>query len=156
MQASIPQPWDHDLSRNQELDAQPTEPPGRPNHGYSKFLLFQNRCFMRVRFWCLSWHFRLCFPCLLAWPVIFLLKARPVMLGSRYWVTQTVSTKIYTSICLEVGLYLRFAVAIGTKDFTFLYYFVFISSWHWGFLFTVSQRKAMPFYSSSSFLLLFW
>ena len=27
MQGSIPQPWDHDLSQNQELDAQPTEPP---------------------------------------------------------------------------------------------------------------------------------
>ena len=23
-----PQPWDHDLSQNQELEAQPTEPPG--------------------------------------------------------------------------------------------------------------------------------
>ena len=26
MQGSIPQPWDHDLSQNQELGAQPTEP----------------------------------------------------------------------------------------------------------------------------------
>ena len=26
MQGSNPRPWDHDLSRNQELDAQPTEP----------------------------------------------------------------------------------------------------------------------------------
>ena len=30
MWGSIPQPWDHDLSRNQESDAQPTEPPRRP------------------------------------------------------------------------------------------------------------------------------
>ena len=27
---SIPQPWDHDLNRNQESDAQLTEPPGAP------------------------------------------------------------------------------------------------------------------------------
>ena len=27
----IPGPWDHDLSRNQELDAQPTEPLRRPS-----------------------------------------------------------------------------------------------------------------------------
>ena len=30
MRASIPEPRDHDLSRNQELDVQPTEPPRRP------------------------------------------------------------------------------------------------------------------------------
>ena len=28
---SIPQTWDHDLSLNQESDAQPTKPPRRPN-----------------------------------------------------------------------------------------------------------------------------
>ena len=28
---SISQPWDHDLGQNQELDAQPTEPPRRPH-----------------------------------------------------------------------------------------------------------------------------
>ena len=27
-----PQPWDHDLSPNQELDTQWTEPPRRPLH----------------------------------------------------------------------------------------------------------------------------
>ena len=30
MQGSIPQPWDHDLSRNQESDAQTTESPRHP------------------------------------------------------------------------------------------------------------------------------
>ena len=30
-QGLIPRPWDHDLSRNQELDAQPTEPPRHPS-----------------------------------------------------------------------------------------------------------------------------
>ena len=30
MQGLIPWPWDHDLSQNQELDAQPTESPRRP------------------------------------------------------------------------------------------------------------------------------
>ena len=30
MQGSIPQPWDHDLSQNQESDAQPTDPPRCP------------------------------------------------------------------------------------------------------------------------------
>ena len=29
-QGSIPRPRAHDLSRHQEADAQPTEPPGRP------------------------------------------------------------------------------------------------------------------------------
>ena len=29
-QGFIPQPWDHDLSRNQKSDAQPTEPPRHP------------------------------------------------------------------------------------------------------------------------------
>ena len=29
-QGSIIPPWDHDLSQNQELDVQPTEPPGAP------------------------------------------------------------------------------------------------------------------------------
>ena len=28
MQGSIPRPWDHDLSGNQESDVQPTEQPG--------------------------------------------------------------------------------------------------------------------------------
>ena len=29
-QGLIPRPWDHDLNQNQELDAQPTEPPRHP------------------------------------------------------------------------------------------------------------------------------
>ena len=34
-QVSIPQPWDHDLSRKQELDTRPTEPPR--SSSYSSF-----------------------------------------------------------------------------------------------------------------------
>ena len=30
----IPQTWDHDLSQNQELVAQPTEPPRYPNFDF--------------------------------------------------------------------------------------------------------------------------
>ena len=30
LMAQSPEPWDHDLSRNQELDAQLTEPPWHP------------------------------------------------------------------------------------------------------------------------------
>jgi len=33
-QGWIPGPWDHDLSRNQELAAQPTEPPGHPHNNF--------------------------------------------------------------------------------------------------------------------------
>ena len=37
---SIPRPWDHDLSWNQESDAQPTEPSRHPHHHLLFFILF--------------------------------------------------------------------------------------------------------------------
>ena len=40
------EPWDHDRSRNQEWDSQPTEPPGHP--GKSVFL--KNMFLMIIRF----------------------------------------------------------------------------------------------------------
>ena len=51
---SIPRPWDRDLSRNQESDAQPTEPPRRPLLILNKISAFQTLCtFLRLRFYCL-------------------------------------------------------------------------------------------------------
>ena len=41
----IPRPWDRDLSRNQELDAQPTEP---PQAGRGFILVHFNNCFQLV------------------------------------------------------------------------------------------------------------
>ena len=39
---SIPRPWGHDLSRNQESDAQPTEPPRRPREAYLSIVIGGN------------------------------------------------------------------------------------------------------------------
>ena len=57
-QGSIPWPWDHDLSWNQELDSQPTEPLRQPCLTYL-LLFFFKKCiyillFMFVRFWKIS------------------------------------------------------------------------------------------------------
>ena len=47
---SIPQPWDHDLSPNQELDAQPTEPPMHPLLKYFRSLPFPQASVLTLKF----------------------------------------------------------------------------------------------------------
>ena len=42
----IPQPWDHDQSQNQELDAQLTEPARRPHIALFKIFLVRESSFL--------------------------------------------------------------------------------------------------------------
>lgn len=86
----------------------------------------------------------------------FLKSGHQILLGNRYWVTQTFSARIYANLFRS---WAEFKVCCGQRyqRFQIPLSFCFpFSSWHCGFPFYCSSDKAYAFYSSSSSLLILW
>ena len=123
MQGSVTQPWDHDLTQNQELNAQPTEPPRCPSSIY--LFIFKGiggeeyRMFGRIHKWQNSKAWAFLFQVLNSYFILFIYFLLTIGLFTFLFLLESVSV-----VCTFLAMVICAFVVHFIQIIFFVYLFI--------------------------------